>query len=56
MKEKRSIKNRYTGVIIAEGEYDSLADLASATRAKLYGANLTGANLTEGAGAKAGSG
>jgi len=58
-REKHSITNRYTGQIIAEGDYDSLAELvvakvanranldgANLYRASLTGANLTGANLT----------
>ena len=46
MKEKRSIKNRFTGQIIAEGECNSLAELVTANKANLSGANLSGANLS----------
>ena len=35
MKEKRSIKHRYNGQFIAEGECESLAELASKCRARL---------------------
>ena len=45
MKEKRSIKHRYNGQFIAEGECESLAELASKCRADLRGADLSGAYL-----------
>ena len=45
MKEKRSIKHRYNGQFIAEGECESLAELASKCRADLRGADLSGADL-----------
>ena len=38
------IRNRYTGEVMFSGEC-TLADLAQANRASLYGANLSGANL-----------
>ena len=34
MKEKRSIKNRFTGQIIAEGECNSLAELVTTNKSK----------------------
>ena len=45
MKEKRSIKHRYNGQFIAEGECESLAELASKCRADLRGADLSGAKI-----------
>jgi uncharacterized protein YjbI with pentapeptide repeats len=46
MKEAREIKNRWTGKIIAAGEYNSLAELAMASKGNLTDANLRDANLT----------
>jgi uncharacterized protein YjbI with pentapeptide repeats len=47
MKEAREIKNRWTGKIIAAGEYNSLAELAMASKGNLTGANLRDADLTD---------
>ena len=40
------IKNRWTGNLIFEGEFDCLRDAVAKARANLYGANLSGANLS----------
>ena len=44
---KRTIKNRFTGKIIAEGECESVAELATANRANLSEADLSGAEYGE---------